>query len=171
MQNIIYYLLAVPSPPTAPLETRILGSNVHVFEWGLPESDGGSPLLGYHIAIRDMKKSTWIEVGRVPAGVQKFQIKDLQENHEYMIRIFAKNEIGLSEPLESDEPYKVITTGYLTVPDEPRTELSSCNTSSWLREHNMAADIQTYIRGKLLRCDDYFFRLWAVLTPTKREST
>jgi len=50
----------------------------------------------------------WIEVGRVVAGVQKFQIKDLQEDHEYLIRIFARNEVGLSEPLESDEPYKVL---------------------------------------------------------------
>lgn len=47
----------------------------------------------------------------MPAGVQKFQIRDLQENHEYMIRIFAKNEIGLSEPLESEEPYKIMTAG------------------------------------------------------------
>lgn len=50
----------------------------------------------------------WIEVGRVPAGVQKFHIKDLHEEHEYLIRIFARNEIGSSEPLESDEPYKVL---------------------------------------------------------------
>lgn len=50
----------------------------------------------------------WIEVGRVPADIQKFQIKDLQEDHEYLIRIFSRNEVGLSEPLESDEPYKVL---------------------------------------------------------------
>jgi len=30
-----------------------------------------------------------------------------QENHEYLIRIFARNEVGLSEPLESEEPFKV----------------------------------------------------------------
>lgn len=107
------FIPAVPSPPTAPLEARVIGANTHVFEWGMPESDGGAPLLGYHIAIRDMKKSMWIEVGRVPVGVQRFQIKDLQENHEYKIRIFAKNEIGLSEPLESEDPYHVCTLGKL----------------------------------------------------------
>lgn len=31
----------------------------------------------------------------------------LQENHEYLIRIFARNENGLSEPLETEEPYTV----------------------------------------------------------------
>ena len=183
--------IAVPSPPTAPLETRVVAANVHVFEWGIPESDGGAPLLGYHIAIRDMKKSMWIEVGRVPAGVQKFQIRDLQENHEYMIRIFAKNEIGLSEPLESEEPYKAVSLGKLkenlkcktishfefinfiglaSLPDEPRTEMSSCNTSSWLRDHHMDADIHSYARGKLLRRDEYFFRIWAKIPKKKKNS-
>lgn len=53
----------------------------------------------------------WMEVGRVPAGIQKFHLKDLHDDHEYLIRIFARNEIGSSEPLESDEPYKVVLTG------------------------------------------------------------
>lgn len=49
----------------------------------------------------------WIEVGRVIAENQSFNIKDLQEDHEYMVRILARNEIGLSDPLESEEPYRV----------------------------------------------------------------
>jgi len=49
-----------------------------IVEWGVPETDGGAPLLGYNIAIRDEKKTMWMEVGRVEADVQKFNIKDLQ---------------------------------------------------------------------------------------------
>lgn len=30
-----------------------------------------------------------------------------QENHRYHIRILAKNEVGVSEPLETEEPYTV----------------------------------------------------------------
>ena len=102
------HISAVPSPPTAPLEVRGIGYNTSIFEWGIPEFDGGAPLEGYNIAIRDLKRTMWIEVGRVGPDVQKFQIRDLQEDHEYLIRIFARNEVGLSEPLESDEPYKVL---------------------------------------------------------------
>lgn len=134
----------------------------------------------------------WIEVGQVPAGVQKFQIRDLQDNHDYLIRIFARNEIGLSDPLESEEPYTVLPmtgkhTFYLKFaqkknnyaynltsdlgdderhPEETRSGLteptgfSTENTSSWLREHNMDADINSYARAKLLRKDEYFFRIW-----------
>lgn len=128
----------------------------------------------------------WIEVGRVPADVLKFHVRDLQEDHEYAIRIFARNEIGLSEPLELFEPYKVVPglgmfpivphtfyacnifTNHFTGQDisedgEPksdRTGWSTENTSSWLREHNMDADIKSYARAKLLRKDEYFFRIY-----------
>lgn len=90
---------------------RAIGPNAMVVEWGQPEWDGGAPLQGYHIAIRDTKKTMWMEIGRVSKGVQKFTVRDLQEGHDYLVRIFAKNEIGLSEPLESDEPFKVLPSG------------------------------------------------------------
>lgn len=97
--------------------------------WGIPESDGGAPLEGYNIAIRDSKRTMWIEVGRVTADTLKFNIKDLQENRDYLIRIFARNEIGLSDPLESDEPYKVLPMigecGLYFIGKEPKTKVFS----------------------------------------------
>ncbi|KAK9882447.1 hypothetical protein WA026_021478 [Henosepilachna vigintioctopunctata] len=156
----------VPSAPTAPLEIRTIGPNAIVIEWGLPETDGGSPLLGYKIAIKDTKKTMWMEIGRVNKGVHKFTIRDLQEGHDYLIRIFARNEIGLSEPLESDEPFKVLPSGetdqedFREVTDKEPTSYSTETTTSWLRENNMDADIYSYARGKLLQRDEYFFRIW-----------
>lgn len=151
----------------------------------MPESDGGAPLQGYNIAIRDVKKTMWIEVGRCKEDVLKFSIRDLQDGHKYLIRIYARNEIGLSDPLESEEPYEVLHgTGKilsefwemeLNLPililghdahDEPRSQMteptgwSTENTSSWMREHNMDADISSYARAKLLRRDEYFFKVW-----------
>ena len=110
-------------------------------EWGAPDSDGGAPLEGYKVAVRDAKRQMWMEVGRVQADVQKLQVKDLavsqfisekrkrlkfknenkiyntvqisqisnpfQEGNNYLIRIFAKNEVGFSDPLENEEPFKV----------------------------------------------------------------
>lgn len=98
----------VPTPPTAPLEIRQIAANTIVIEWGRPEFDGGSPLEKYKIAIKDTKKTMWIEVGCIDADIQKLQIRDLQEDHEYWIRIYASNEVGLSDALESDEPFKIV---------------------------------------------------------------
>lgn len=163
-------LLGVPSPPTAPLEIRQIAANTVVISWGRPDSDGGAPLEGYKVAIRDTKRTMWMEVARVTTEIQKLNIRDLQENHMYLIRIFARNEIGLSDPLESEEPFKIIPASELTVvePIAEATEkgetasisFSTENTSSWLREHNMDADIHSYARARLLRQDEYFFRIW-----------
>lgn len=107
-----------------------------------------------------------MEVGRVPAGVQRYNIRDLQEDHEYLVRIFARNEVGMSEPLESEEVYKVEHGMGQEAADEQRSQMteptgfSTENTSSWLRDNNMDADIRTYARGRLIRRDEYFFRLW-----------
>lgn len=65
-------------------------------------------MQGYNVAIRDIKKTMWIEVGRCKEDVQKFNIRDLQEGRKYLIRIYARNEIGLSDPLESEESYEVL---------------------------------------------------------------
>ncbi|KAJ8952456.1 hypothetical protein NQ314_007532 [Rhamnusium bicolor] len=162
--------LTVPSPPTPPLEIRTIGPNAIVIEWGIPESDGGAPLLGYNIAIRDTKKTMWMEIGRVQKGVQKFTIRDLQEDHEYMIRIFAKNEIGLSDPLESDEPFKVLPSGetdqddFREATDREPTSYSTETSTSWLRDNSMDADIHSYSKGTLLKKDEYFFRIWCYAT-------
>lgn len=109
----------------------------------------------------------WMEVGRVTANTQKFHIKDLQDDQEYLIRVFARNEIGMSEPLESDEPYLAISIkGHEDEADEPKSQItdksgfSTENTSSWMRDHNMSADIHSYARSKLLRKDEYFFRIF-----------
>lgn len=142
-------------------------------------------MQGYNIAIRDIKKTMWMEVGRCKEDIQKFNIRDLQEGHKYFIRIYARNEIGMSDPLESEEPYEVLhgmgtdeneTEIFLKyqsgkfvfighdAQDEPRSLMtpgwSTENTSSWMREHNMDADISTYAKAKLLRRDEYFFKIW-----------
>lgn len=90
------------------MEVRAIGPSQCILEWGVPESDGGAPLEGYNVAIRDLKRTMWIEVGRVPADVLRFNVRDLVEDHEYAIRVFARNEVGLSEPLELFEPYRVV---------------------------------------------------------------
>ena len=82
--NIWFYSLIkpstfveAPSPPTAPLEISCITPHSIMVEWGAPESDGGAPLEGYKVAVRDAKRQMWMEVGRVQADVQKLQVKDL----------------------------------------------------------------------------------------------
>ncbi|KAK7082946.1 hypothetical protein SK128_021397 [Halocaridina rubra] len=153
-----------PSPPTAPLEVRPTGPTSLMIEWGAPESDGGAPLQGYIIAIRDIKRTMWIEVGQVGANFTRLHIKELQEEHEYFVRVFARNEVGSSDPLEIDEPVKIIRPADFTeLPEDdnaPSLSYSTTETLSWMREAGMDADIYSYARGRLLNRDEYFFKVW-----------
>merc|ERR1719341_547031 len=153
-----------PSPPTAPLEARTTGPTSLMIEWGAPESDGGAPLLGYVIAIRDIKRTMWIEVGQVDANFTRLHIKELQEEHEYHVRVFARNEVGSSGPLETEDPVKVIKpTDFVPMPEDdnaPSLSYSTTETLSWMREAGMDADIYSYARGRLLNRDEYFFKVW-----------
>merc|ERR1712165_663122 len=159
----------VPSAPTAPLEISAVTPHSVTVEWGAPESDGGAPLEGYKVAVRDAKRQMWMEVGRVTTEVQKLKIQDLEEGSEYFIRIFAKNEVGFSDPLENEEPFKVIRPPDYTEEMEekqkgdeaPSVSFSTTETlSSWMREANMDADIVSYSKSVVLRRDEYFFRIW-----------
>ena len=58
--------------------------------------------------MRDARRQMWMEVGRVSSEVQRLKVQDLSEGHEYFVRIFAKNEVGFSDPLENEEPFKVV---------------------------------------------------------------
>jgi len=158
-----------PSAPTAPLEISCVTPHSIMIEWGAPESDGGAPLEGYKVAVRDAKRQMWMEVGRVQADVQKLQVKDLAEGNAYLIRIFAKNEVGFSDPLENEEPFTVKRPAGYTAEDEkedakhdetPSLSFTTETMSSWMRDANMDANIQSYTKSSVLRRDEYFFRIW-----------
>ncbi|PRD33000.1 UNVERIFIED_CONTAM: sls [Trichonephila clavipes] len=51
-----------PSPPTGPLEKVITGPSSVLLAWGRPEKDGGSPILGYTVALRNVRRIMWMEV-------------------------------------------------------------------------------------------------------------
>lgn len=55
-----------------------MGRNTVLVEWGIPESDGGAPIDGYTIALRDVSRTMWIQVGRVDPDNQKITIKEMQ---------------------------------------------------------------------------------------------
>ncbi|CAG2170584.1 unnamed protein product [Oppiella nova] len=161
---------AQPGIPTGPLETRVVGPSAIVVEWGKPETDGGAPILSYVVAARDVRRTMWMEVGHVSADTQRLQIKDLQEGHEYLVRIMARNEVGLSDPLVMEEPVRVVRPpGYTELaqefeverPDTPSLSFTTTETSSsWMREANVEPLVSSYTRHTLIQRREYFFKLW-----------
>lgn len=73
--------------------------------WKNPEDDGGSPLSGYLLEMRETNRQYWNKVDQVPASVTSYNVQNLRQNTEYEFRVTAINKIGQSDSLVSEGPY------------------------------------------------------------------
>ncbi|CAK9295893.1 unnamed protein product [Gordionus sp. m RMFG-2023] len=96
-------ILTVPSPPKGPVIIREIPEGSRNFEigWNPPDSDGGSPIRNYILQISSNNGLTWEPLVKVSGDTLMAIIKNLKPNQDYIIRIQAQNDIGLSEPLQS----------------------------------------------------------------------
>lgn len=71
--------------------------------WQPPKDDGGTDILSYLLEKRDQGRSSWTKVATLDAEETSYCVKDLTEGKEYFFRVSAKNEVGMSEPIEMDK--------------------------------------------------------------------
>ncbi len=72
--------------------------------WSIPESDGGSRILGYYIEKCDTSTDRWVKVNRSVTKDTTFRVEDLTAKTEYRFRVSAENKPGTgpaSKPSES----------------------------------------------------------------------
>ncbi|XP_072046922.1 twitchin-like [Amphiura filiformis] len=102
-------------PPSAPGKPTV--SNIDATEmtitWTVPESDGGSPILGYFVEKKEPKSSRWVRINSTPVEPLTFKVKDLVEKSKYHFRVIATNKAGegpASEPSDvhmAKPPYDI----------------------------------------------------------------
>jgi len=102
-----------PSAPGKPTITSVGGDFVNL-DWDKPEQDGGSRIKGYWIEKREVGLELWQRVNQYMHSATQFNITNLIEGRSYEFRIFAENEIGLSEPSMNSQ--QVVAKD----PDEPQ---------------------------------------------------
>ena len=96
-----------PSKPEGPIIVLDIQRDSATIEWMPPKSDGGKPLKNYIIEMREAKHATWKKVTTVEQNITSYCIQKLAENVDYFFRVFAENKIGVSEPLEMDQPVTI----------------------------------------------------------------
>lgn len=99
-----------PSPPRGPTEVSGMTSTSFVICWLKSESDGGSAITEYIIDIKKATETEWSYSGSTLACVTHLAIQNLNQGTGYDVRIRARNSIGDSLFLETQEP---IVTGRL----------------------------------------------------------
>ena len=103
--SVKYFCLfiEVPDKPEA-VEVVDVQKNSVKLQWTPPIHDGGSPITGYVIEKRDMKRPTWTQAGKAPKDATDFTVDKLPEGSEYLFRVVAENKKGLSKPCETKAP-------------------------------------------------------------------
>ena len=94
--------LGPPSQPTGPITVSDINKTSATIDWKPPQSDGGLPLKGYVVELKEARKTMWKKVDKLTPGITTLCIQNLNENAEYLFRVFAENSAGFSEPLEMD---------------------------------------------------------------------
>jgi titin len=74
----------------------------------MPRNDGGSPLTGYLLEMREKKGKTseWTQVQILPIITTSFRVTKLNEDVYYNFRIKATNSVGHSEPKSLEKAVK-----------------------------------------------------------------
>ena len=94
-----------PSRPRGPLKATDIQKTSLTVQWKNPEDDGGSPLTGYLLEMRETNRQYWNRVDQVSASITNYIVQNLRQDIEYEFRVTAMNKIGQSEPLVSEGSY------------------------------------------------------------------
>ena len=82
-----FWFCCTADKPQAPRNIRVrdVWKDYVNISWDLPESDGGSPITGYNIEVRDAYEISFKYVGTVDASTVHYQVRDLSKNIGYCL--------------------------------------------------------------------------------------
>uniref|UniRef100_A0A3Q2CRU6 Titin n=1 Tax=Cyprinodon variegatus TaxID=28743 RepID=A0A3Q2CRU6_CYPVA len=89
------YPFSEPAAPGKPDITHATKDSM-VVEWKPPTSDGGSPILGYHLERKEKNSLLWAKLNKLLIPDTRFKTTELEEGIEYEFRVYAENIAGLS---------------------------------------------------------------------------
>ena len=85
-------VIGPPDKPKGPLEVSDVRSTSCKLMWRKPESDGGSPLVGYTVEKKSVEKNSWVPCASVSGKMAmvakelECEVKNLMEGGVYMFR-------------------------------------------------------------------------------------
>ena len=112
-QSSIGILSTVPSAPTSVV--AVSGNAQLAVTWTAPASTGGSPITDYLVKYSSNGGSTWTNFVHPVSTVPSVTITGLTNGTAYVIKVVAKNAVGISLPSANSAP----ATPAATVPSAP----------------------------------------------------
>ncbi|XP_028327904.1 obscurin-like, partial [Gouania willdenowi] len=92
-------IISVPDPPEDP-ELLSKSQQSVTLSWFTPLHDGGSPILGYRVEMREVDSALWIPCHSEPVCNTELVVDHLIAGSSYRFRVGAINKAGAGEPVE-----------------------------------------------------------------------
>lgn len=99
---VAQYPYKEPGPPGTPFISS-LSRDHQVVEWHEPVSDGGSPVLGYHLERKERNSILWVKINKTLIHDPCFKSYPLEEGTEYEYRVYAENIVGVGRSSKVSE--------------------------------------------------------------------
>ena len=93
----------MPGVPSAPTAVDVLATSMRVV-WNAPSTDGGTPVVGYHVERRSKISRHWVFLNKDPITDTSLVVKDLFEDMVYEYRVTAVNKMGAGKPSDPSLP-------------------------------------------------------------------
>uniref|UniRef100_A0A8D0FTI4 Titin n=1 Tax=Strix occidentalis caurina TaxID=311401 RepID=A0A8D0FTI4_STROC len=97
------YPFKVPGPPGTPQVIAVTKETMTI-SWNEPLTDGGSPILGYHVERKERNSILWQTVSKTLVSGNIFKSTGLTDGIAYEFRVIAENLAGKSKPSKPSEP-------------------------------------------------------------------
>ncbi|XP_077869357.1 immunoglobulin superfamily member 22-like, partial [Saccoglossus kowalevskii] len=110
----------VPDSPGKP-DIKGIDRGFVSLTWTEPESDGGSPIIGYFVEKKERDSSTWMPAVEYVVKATSVSLVNLDEYSEYEFRIKAKNAAGYGRPSKNSD--SVTPCPQYTNPGAPGTPI------------------------------------------------
>ena len=107
MGHPIYVTFSPADEPDAPGTPVIeeVDKNSAKVSWTPPGNDGGSPVTGYNVEVKDPETGKWTKANSYPIKGTSYEVPNLEEGKEYQIRVVAENEAGPGKPSRGSEGF------------------------------------------------------------------
>uniref|UniRef100_A0A6I8Q4T2 Titin n=1 Tax=Xenopus tropicalis TaxID=8364 RepID=A0A6I8Q4T2_XENTR len=97
------YPFKVPGPPGTPQVIAVTKDSMTI-SWHEPVTDGGSPILGYHIERKERNSILWQTISKNLIVGNIYKSSGLTDGIAYEFRVVAENMAGKSKPSKSSDP-------------------------------------------------------------------
>lgn len=111
-----------PDAPETP-EITEYNSNFIKLKWEKPKRDGGNPITGYNVEMREKGSNHWTPCNSYPVKGMEYTAAGLREGQTYEFRVAAVNGAGPGTPSKPTKAQRAEVPVFAAdAPDQPKVE-------------------------------------------------